>query len=165
MAEGWRRVAARFPAVRFVVQGWAPPVITAAVPPDRLTVLPFLDLEVYPGGLVNIDIGCCSVADTPFNACKTVIKALEYGMSRAAVVATSALYGEVVKHNDTGLIADTADAWEEGLAHLVAHADHRAVLAGRLRRRVLADYNLQASADRWLAAWDWLLAARARRAA
>jgi glycosyltransferase involved in cell wall biosynthesis len=166
MAEGWRRVADRYPAVRFVVQGWAPEVITAAVPADRLTVLPFIALEKYPAGLVNIDIGCCSVADTPFNACKSVIKALEYGLSGAAVVATSALYGQVIRHNDTGLIADTADAWTACLGHLVADAEHRRVLAGRLRRRVLAEHNLQASATKWLDAWSWLLEqAQGRRAA
>lgn len=165
LAEGWRRVAARFPAVRFVVQGWAPGVLTAAVPADRLTVLPFIELAKYPAGLVNIDIGCCAVADTPFNHCKSVIKALEYGISGAAVVATSALYGAVIRHNDTGLIADTADAWAACLGHLVADAGHRAVLAGRLRRAVLADHNLQASADKWLASWSWLLEQSERRAA
>lgn len=157
MAEGWGRVAARFPHVRFVVQGWAPEVLRAAVPADRLTVLAWADLEDYPAGIVNIDIGCCTVADTPFNLCKTPIKALEYGASGAAVVATTALYGEVVKHNDTGLIADTADAWEAGLSHLVADADHRAVLAGRLRRRIMADWALEHGAERWLDAWELLL--------
>jgi glycosyltransferase involved in cell wall biosynthesis len=164
MAEGWRRVAARFPDVRFVVQGHAPPVITEAVPADRLTVLAWADLEDYPAGLVNIDIGCCSVADTPFNWCKTPIKAFEYAASGAAVVATTALYGEVVRHNDTGLIADTADAWEAGLGHLVADADHRAVLAGRLRRRVAADWALSAHAEKWTDAWGELLAAYRARA-
>ncbi len=166
MAEGWRRIAARFPEVRFVAQGWAPPVIRDAVPADRLTVLPFLALEHYPMGLVNIDIGCCSVADTPFNACKTPIKALEYGASGAAVVATTALYGEIIRHQDTGLIANDADAWELCLARLVADPAYRAVLAGRLRRRILADWTLEHGAERWLDAWDWLLQSyRERKAA
>lgn len=163
MAEGWRRVAARFPHVKFVVQGYAPEVLTKAVPFGRLVVLAWADLEDYPAGLVNVDIGCCTVADTPFNLCKTPIKALEYGASGAAVVATSALYGDVIKHNDTGLIADTAEAWYAGLAHLVADADHRQVLAGRLRRRIMADWSLEHGAERWLDAWDELLGAYRRK--
>jgi hypothetical protein len=69
-----------------------------------------------------------------------------------------------VRHNDTGLIADTADAWEAGLCHLVADAHHREVLAGRLRRKIMADWSLEHGAERWLDAWQYLLDERAARA-
>lgn len=165
MAEAWRRVAAKYPQTRFVVQGWCPDIVRDAVPADRLTLFPFAALNLYPAGLVNVDIGCCSVADTPFNACKSVIKALEYGASGAAVVATSALYHSVIRHNDTGLIANTADEWTAALSHLVEDRQHAGVLAGRLRRRVLAEHNLQLHAHRWIDAWTWLLDQQQRRAA
>jgi glycosyltransferase involved in cell wall biosynthesis len=165
MVAGWRQVAEKHPAVRFVVQGHCPPLVTDAIPAARLTVLPWIELARYPAGLVNVDIGCCSVADTPFNACKSVIKALEYGASGAAVVATSALYRQIIRHHDTGLIADTADEWAAGLGRLVADAQYRAVLARRLRRVVVEKHNLQTGAHRWVAAFAWLLEQGRRQAA
>lgn len=165
MVDGWRVVAARYPKVRFVVQGHCPPLISEAIPPARLYALPWIELAKYPAGLVNIDIGCCSVADTPFNACKSLIKALEYGASGAAVVATSALYRDIIRHDDTGLIANTADEWATGLSRLVEDRAYSGVLARRLKRRVHEDHNLQTSAHRWLDAFAWLLEQRERRAA
>jgi glycosyltransferase involved in cell wall biosynthesis len=165
MAEGWRRVAAAHPGVRFVVQGHCPPLVEEAVPAGRLHYLPWIELAKYPAGLVNIDIACCSVADTPFNQCKSIIKALEAGASGSAVVATSALYRQIIRHNDTGLIADTADEWAAGLGTLVADAQYRRVLARRLRRVVVERHNLQRSAGVWLEAFAWLLAHGRRQAA
>lgn len=165
MAEGWRRVAARYPKVRFVVQGHCAQVVADAVPPDRLHVLPWIELAKYPAGLVNIDIGCCSVADTPFNACKSTIKAMEYGASGAAVVATSALYKGIIRHDDTGLIANTADEWEAGLSRLVEDRGYARVLARRLKRVVVERHNLQTGAHRWIDAFSWLLEHGQRRAA
>jgi glycosyltransferase involved in cell wall biosynthesis len=165
MAEGWRRVAEKYPHVRFVVQGHCAKVVHDAVPPDRLRFLPWIELAKYPAGLVNIDIGCCSVADTPFNACKSVIKALEYGASGAAVVATSALYHSVIRHNDTGLIANTADEWEAGLSRLVEDRQYAGVLARRLKRVVVEQHNLQVSAGKWIDAFAWLLEQGRRQAA
>ncbi len=165
MAEAWVRVARRFPQINFLVQGWCPEVVRDAVPAQRLHTLPFLAMEHYPAGLVNVDIGCASVADTPFNACKSVIKALEYGASGAAVVATSALYHSIIRHNDTGLIANTADEWTDALSHLVEDRQHAKLLTRRLRRRIVTEHNLQRHADRWIVAWSWLLEQRERRAA
>lgn len=165
MAEGWRRVAEKHPGVRFVVQGHCPSVLAESVPADRLRALPWIELGKYPAGLVNIDIGCCSVADTPFNHCKSLIKAMEYGASGAAVVATSALYGAIIRHDDTGLIANTADEWATGLSRLVADRQYAGVLARRLKRVVLEQHNLQVSAHRWMDAFAWLLEHGQRRAA
>jgi glycosyltransferase involved in cell wall biosynthesis len=165
MAEGWRRVAERHPGVRFVVQGHCPPIITESVPAARLRALPWIELAKYPAGLVNIDIGCCSVDDTPFNACKSLIKAMEYGASGAAVVATSALYRDIIRHDDTGLIANTADEWEAGLSRLVTDRQYAGVLARRLKRVVVEKHNLQVSAGKWMDAFSWLLEHGQRRAA
>lgn len=95
----------------------------------------------------------------------SVIKAMEYGASGAAVVATSALYRQIITHNDTGLIANTADEWAAGLSTLVEDAQYRGVLARRLRRRVVEDYNLQTGAHKWVDAFAWLLEQRERKAA
>lgn len=166
LAEGWRRVAAKYPRVRFVVQGHCPDLIADAVPSDRLTRLPFMPIEEYPLGLVNVDIGCASVANNRFNRAKSIIKALEYGArGKTAVVATPTLYKEIVKEGDTGLLAETADEWAAQLGRLVEDAALRRALARRLGRAVEREYSLQVHAERWMGAFAWLMGEMAGRVA
>lgn len=160
VAEAWGRIAAnpQYRRVRFVVQGYAPAPLVEAVPAERLHVLPFLSLEEYPLGLVNVDIGCASVANTRFNRSKSIIKCLEYGArSKTAVVATPTLYSQIVRDSDTGYLAETADEWEAALARLIEDAALRRALARRLGREVERSHSLQRFAYRWLDAWGELL--------
>lgn len=158
LGRAWERIAARYPHVKFVIAGHVSPAVAERVPADRLTLIPYLPLESYPLGLVNIDIGCCSVADNRFNRAKSIIKALEYGArGRTAVVATPTLYREIIRTNDTGLLAETADEWEAALARLIADGQLRRALARRLGRVVESQYSLQRKAYLWLGAWDALL--------
>lgn len=164
VAEAWRRVAAARPRVRFVVQGHAPELLTRAVPAGRLHVVPWLALEAYPLGLVNVDIACCAVAFRQFSLAKSNIKAQEFGArGRTAVVATPLLYRDIIRPGDTGLLAETADEWEAALLRLVDDAAYRRALARRLGRAVEREWSLGRHAERWLVAWDWLIReARAR---
>lgn len=158
VAEAWSRIARRLPGVRFVVQGHAPDALTSAVPTDRLHRLPWMAIEEYPLGLVNVDIGCASVADNRFNRSKSIIKCLEYGSrGKTAVVATPTLYREIVKDGDTGLLAETADEWEAALTRLIEDRLLRRALARRLGRKVEADYDLARHCERWVGAYSWLL--------
>jgi glycosyltransferase involved in cell wall biosynthesis len=166
VAEAWRRLALRYPDVRFVVAGWQPDALRGAVPSDRLHTLPWLPLQRYPELYRQIDIMCCPLADTPFNRCKTPIKAMEAGAAGCAVVASPTLYRSIVKDNDTGYLARDADEWETHLARLVEDGELRKVLARRLRRRVVEEHDLGQNAERWIAAWIWLRErAQERRAA
>lgn len=158
MAEAWGRIARRFPQVTFVVYGYQPEAITAAVPPDRIVQLPWRQVDQYPAPLQNIDIGCAAVADQPFNRSKTPIKAWEYAASGAAVVATPTLYGTDVHHGHTGYLAETADEWEWALADLVMNGPRRRRLAATLRLRVARLHSLEANARRWPAAWSSIIA-------
>lgn len=158
LGRAWEAIARRYPRVNFVIAGHLTPAVADRVPADRLTVIPYLPLESYPLGLVNIDIGCCSVADTRFNRAKSIIKALEYGArGRTAVVATPTLYKEIVRPNDTGLLAETAEEWEAALAKLIEDGRLRRALARRLGRVVESDWSLQIHAARWLSAWQELI--------
>lgn len=158
VAAAWRVIAAMFPRVRFVVAGWLPRCLEAAVPPARLTVVPWRPLLESPASWVGIDIACCAVADTPFNACKSSIKALEAGASGCAVVATPTVYREVIRDGDTGLIATTADEWTAALARLVEDGIYRRALARRLAREVDERWSLARHATCWLDAYAWMLA-------
>lgn len=158
LGEAWGRIARRYPKVGFAIAGHVSPVVAERVPADRLTIIPYLPLEYYPLGLVNIDIGCASVANNRFNRAKSIIKALEYGSrGKTAVVATPTLYREVIRDNDTGYLAETADEWEAALSRLVEDGRLRRALARRLGLRVERDYSLQRHAYRWLDAWCYLI--------
>lgn len=153
LAVAWRRIAKRYPAVRFVLVGMPPPPLVEAVPADRLATVPWLPLDRYPEPLGEIDIACCAVAATRFNACKTPIKAWEAAAAGSAVVASSWLYGETIEHGTTGYLADTADDWETALADLIDRPAARAMLATRLRRRVERQWSLRTGLHRWPEAW------------
>lgn len=172
MAEAWRRVAEERPHVHFIVQGYVDDVIKAAVPAERLDILPWLPvvprdgLPFYGVGLLNVDIACCSVAETAFNAAKTPIKYYEATAAGAAVVATSWLYGAAIDHGVDGLIANTADEWTAALLALVDDEAQRRNLQAAAYRKVDERWSLERNWWRFPAAWQSLAqAARARRRA
>lgn len=158
LGVAWGRIARRYPRVRFVVAGHTTEVVTGRVPADRLTIIPYLPIESYPIGLVNIDIGCASVANNEFNRSKSIIKCLEFGArGRTAVVASPTLYDEIIRDHDTGYLAETADEWEAALSRLVEDGALRRALARRLGAKVERDYSLQIHAHQWLSAWRYLI--------
>lgn len=158
MAEGWRRIAGRYPDVQFVVMGYVPPVLTGAVPAERLHVLPWMPVDQYAGPFINIDIGCAAVADQPFNRSKTPIKAWEYAAAGGVVVATPTLYAKDVQHGHTGYLAESADEWEWALADLIANRSRRERLARNLRVKVQREHSLRTNAERWPDAWAGIIA-------
>ena len=152
MAAAWGRIARRYPAVRFVVQGWQPAVIKEHVPADRLVILPWMPLETYPAGLAQVDIACASVANTPFNRAKSQIKVYEAAAAGSAVVA-SPFYAGLVDNGSSGLIAESVDEWEDGLSHLIDSHATRRMMARRLLRTVEKRHSLAGNLWRWPAAW------------
>lgn len=153
MAAAWGRIAAKHPHVSFVVMGHQPQVIKDNVPAERLTVIPWMPIETYPQGLLNIDIGCCPLTDTAFNRAKTWIKALEYGASGAAVVASPTVYGKLIEHGYDGYIARTADEWTAALDYLVGNANHRQHLVQRLQSKINKHHTLATNVLKWPVAW------------
>lgn len=158
LAVAWRRIATRFPDVTFVLAGYAPPVLARSVPAGRLRILPNLSLDFYPRNYAEIDIGCCTLADEPFNRSKSPIKAMEFGAAGAAVVASPTVYGDFLTDGEDGLIAATADEWEDHLARLVKFRARRESLALMLLNRVERDHTLAANVGNWPAAWASILA-------
>jgi len=153
MVVAWGRIAARFPEVHFLVQGYQPDIIVNSVPADRLTLLPWMPLEEYPLGVANIDIGCCPLSDSAFNRAKTPIKSWEYAVSGAAVVASPTIYKQVITPGLDGYICETADEWETALAALVMDADLRRRMNGWLLDKVERQHSLEGNLWRWPAAW------------
>ena len=163
MATAWGRLARRYPDLIFVVQGHHAPPIYDQVPNDRIAALDWLPIDSYPAGIKNIDIGCCPLANTPFNRAKTPIKAMEYAASGAAVVASPTVYGQIVEHGVDGYVVEGADAWEQALSGLVESEERRRAMATALKQKVARRHSLQANAWRWVEAWTTIMAGQPKQ--
>lgn len=157
MAEAWARIAAKYPHVRFIVQGHHARAIYDAVPNERIAMIDWLPIDQYPAGLVNIDIGCCPLSNTPFNRAKTYIKAMEYAAAGAAVVASPTVYGQLIRSGEDGYIASSVDEWEEALSRLVESYDERRMLQRALLSKVRKYHAIENNAWRWLVAWERII--------
>jgi glycosyltransferase involved in cell wall biosynthesis len=163
MAEAWGRLARKHPEVKFVIQGRALDVVYENVPKEQIVQLEWLPIHKYPASLVNIDIGCCSLSDTKFNRAKTYIKAMEYAVSGAAVVASPTVYGQIVEDGVNGFIASTVDEWEAALTNLVEDYTLRHAMNKALLAKVKKYHSLETQAWRWLEAWDEIIGEFRRR--
>ena len=159
MAAAWARIARRYPTVRFVVAGSKLPApIAEAVPEDQLISLPWVSWEDSPV-LYQVDIGCASVTDTLFNRCKTPIKAWEYALAGAAVVATPTLYGGCMPGWSLDPV-ETVDEWEAALARLLDDEQYRAFHRNALQRHVSTHHSLDGNLNTWVHAYQRIVGAR-----
>ncbi len=158
MACAWGRIAERYPNVRFVIcTPTTPTAIYRYVPEGRIIRLPWLGIEDYPAAY-QVDIGCCTVRDTPCNRCRTPLKAWEYATAGATVVVTPTVYGDCIEGR--GLVAETADDWEDALTNLIEDNDewHRALL--ETQGHVKQYHSLDTQLDRWAEAYRAIAEAR-----
>lgn len=160
LAEAWAELARRHKRLRFVVMGHQPAVLCNAVPEDRLHQIQWMPIEPggdtppYPVGLAQIDISCCSVAPTRFNAAKTPIKAMEATASGSTVVASQWLYGRIIEDGRNGLIAEhDAGSWLAQLERVVKSHKLRRALRRAAERDLVEQWSLEANLWRWPAAW------------
>lgn len=158
VAEAWKTIAERYPDVRFVVQGYIAPELERSVPAWQRVTLPWLPIDQYMCGLVNVDIGCASVADLHFNRCKTPIKFFEYTLGGAVTVASPTLYKQVIDEGRTGFIASMAYEWECALDTLIASPSLRKATWKMARRNVMESHALSMeTCSRWLSAWETIV--------
>jgi len=157
VAEAWHNLARRYPEVTFVVQGHMADILIDAVPPDRCRRLPWLPIDEYPRALLNIDIGCASVAPKLFNTAKTPIKVWEYACAGIPSVASPTLYGQVITDREDGLLAETAGEWESALSRLIESRELRTTLWRNQRRRIAQHHSLEKCWQQWLIAWSTIL--------
>ncbi len=121
--------------------------------------LPVHATASYPGFVNWItqqhwDIGIAPLADTPFNRCKSALKALDYAAMGLPILASdSAVYRGSLADGQAGwLLPDDADAWFVALAQLIRDATMRRRLAARARDAARTG-TLAAQAEQRRAAW------------
>lgn len=156
LGKAWKEVARRHPEVLFLVMGHPLPSLVEAVPEDQMVLLPWLPLEAYPFPYAMVDIGCCPLADELFNRSKSPIKAFEFGLSEAVVLASPTVYDTVLDHGTTGFLCRDADEWEGRIEQMLARPDERKELATRWCRRVVERHSIEANLDTYVEAWNEL---------
>lgn len=157
LIEAWGVLARRYPDLHFVVQGHISQALADAVPQDRRVTLPWLPLPEYPRGLLNVDIGCCSVAPMVFNTAKSCIKWYEMTLAGAACVVSKTLYGREVTDGEDALVAESAEEWTEALSRLVEDEHLRRTVQRNARRTVMTEHSLEANWQNWPIAWAEML--------
>jgi glycosyltransferase involved in cell wall biosynthesis len=103
---------------------------------------------------IDGDIGVIPLADTPFNRCRTPIKALEYAALGIPVVASDVEpYRGFVVDGVTGYLAATPTDWQRRLRELINDPAARAEL-GAKARQLAADHTIQQHWRQWAAAYQ-----------
>lgn len=156
MAKAWGKIAELHPNVVFIVGGWRPQAIYENVPKDRIIYRPWTDIDTYPE-MMQVDIGCAPLYPSKFNACKSPIKAWEYALAGAAVVASPTVYGQVIQHGWNGFLANTEEEWTYYLNLLIEDTWTRTYLGSHLRDDIHANYSMETNVYNWPMAYGEIL--------
>lgn len=106
------------------------------------THIPWVNPAQWERSPFPIDIGICPLERNKFTLGKSDVKVLDYALAGAAVVCSDTVYGDTIRHGETGLLVrrrQTAAAMKEMGEHvlqLVRDAKMRRELAGNLRQYV-----------------------------
>jgi glycosyltransferase involved in cell wall biosynthesis len=97
--------------------------------------------DYYAG--IDFDIGLAPLADTPFNRCKSHIKALEYMALGIPVIASNTpAYADLVVDGVTGWLVNSDDEWSAALRLLVNDEGARKEM-GEKGREVARQWTIQ----------------------
>ncbi len=93
-------------------------------------------------------IGLAPLLDTPFNACKSPIKAMDYAaLGMVALVSDTPVYRGCIADGPAGqLVSNSAAAWYAALNRLLRDPDARQAMAGRARETFMLRASLASSA-------------------
>jgi glycosyltransferase involved in cell wall biosynthesis len=158
LAAAWARIARNYPDVQFKIGGYPFPILAGAVPPDRLTFVPWRQIDAYPMAFANLDIGCATIVDEEFNRSKSTIKAMEYAAAGAAVCASPLVYGQLICHGKNGMLCETSDEWYHAISVLLDYPQQRREMAEVLTGEVEREHSLAGNIGRWPEAWTAILA-------
>ena len=116
--------------------------------------------------LADADIGIAWVPDDPWSRGKCGLKVLQYMAAGLPVIANPVgVQADMVRHGETGYLAETPEEWCEAVRRLAADPDLRRRLGRAGRRRLEADFSVDAGAALWLRLLDEVEQLPARRRA
>jgi cephalosporin hydroxylase/glycosyltransferase involved in cell wall biosynthesis len=103
---------------------------------------------------IDFDIGLCPLASSPFNDCKSHIKALEYMALGVPVIASDRpAYRDLVVDGVTGWLVRNEDEWRERLSDLI-HDEAMRTEMGTKGREIARDWTIQQGWKLWRDAYE-----------
>jgi len=102
--------------------------------------------------IATFDVGIAWVADTPFNRCKSPLRALQYGAAGVPVVASSACYSEVLSDDypgQFGRLAATPDELYRAIVDTVTHAAGVGHIVEKWRQHVFEHHSYETQWNKW----------------
>jgi glycosyltransferase involved in cell wall biosynthesis len=123
--------------------GWGEDVFKD-IPRERREFYPGVREDFWPmkHRFLDLDIGIAPLVDDYFNACKTPIKWMEYGVLKTPSVCSPLLYKDVITHGDDGLIARNHKEWVNLLSDLIEDKEFRKEMGDRAFTTVTTKHNL-----------------------
>jgi glycosyltransferase involved in cell wall biosynthesis len=107
--------------------------------------------------IAGADIGISWLPDDPWSRGKCGLKVLQYMAAGLPVVANPVgVHPRMVRHGETGLLAETPGEWRDAIRRLAADPALRRSMGRAARRRVEAEYDVSVGATRWLEVLDRL---------
>lgn len=97
----------------------------------------------YKHRFLDLDIGLCPLVDDYFNKNKVATKWLEYSALETPSICSPTVYGDVVKHNETGFIANTVGEWTHYMNKLIEDAEERNRIGQGASKEVFHKHNFE----------------------
>ena len=118
---------------------------------EYLPVIPVTWSETTEASeLAGADIGVCWMPDDDWSRGKCGLKLLQYMAAGLPVVANPiGVQKEIVRHGETGFLADTAEEWQNAICQLATDSALRRRMGAAGRRRLAADYSVERGAAMW----------------
>lgn len=152
--ETWQNFARDFAPIfaEVAAQEGALCRLIGAEPVPRLEMpfeyLPWSE-ETEIAAINGMDVGLMPLPDTPWTRGKCGYKLIQYMACGLPVVASPVgVNAELVEHGVNGFLAETEEEWRNSIAILLSDRELREHMGAAGRRRVGADFSLQAWAPR-----------------
>jgi len=123
-------------------------------PPEITGIIGFDD---WPEEVTQLGVGIAPLADTAFNAAKSLLKPLEYAAVGVPWVASPRKEYKKLHDLGCGVLAEKPREWERELRRLIADEGWRRELSDR-GRAVAATLTVEDAAAEWYEAWSSALA-------
>lgn len=142
-------IAKDFPYVHFAIGGFLPGYLEDL---PNLTYFEPVPYIAYPNMVHQVDIGLAPlIADDGFNLCKSAIKAMEYWVSGAAVIASDTPVYQRVAESDRIILASTPRQWYQAIAGLVQDPYRAVEMSQQGRKWVVKHRDMSHLSNFW---WD-----------